>query len=430
MTRPDITTLPNGFRIVSQLMPEVETVSLGIWVGTGARHEPENLNGISHLLEHMAFKGTATRSAQRIAEEVEEVGGDLNAATGLENTAYYARALKGDEGVVLNVLADILLNSTFDEDELAREKDVIIQEIAASQDSPDDLVYELAQEAAYPGQTLGRSILGTPESVSGVGAGDLRAYLRRRYTPHRMVLSAAGAVEHERIVELAEELFGGLASNSVNGSAWPVDYQGGARGSKRDFEQSHLVLGFEAPSYKCDDFLTAQVFSGLVGGGMSSRLFQEVRERRGLCYAIYSSAWGLSDTGLFAVHAATGPDMLVELSDVVADELRRVAVSGTHEAELKRAKAQLKAGLLMSLENSSARAEQMARHLMGHGRLIGSDELIGRVEAVTGDDVAAFAARLCAGEPCVAVVGAGEQSHDHATRTCDLFDRKDAAHTA
>lgn len=420
MSAPQVTTLSNGFRVVSHRMPHLETLSLGIWVGAGARHEPAELHGISHLLEHMAFKGTAKRSARRIAEEIEEVGGDLNAATSLENTAYYARVLKGDEGVALGVLADILLGSLFEDVELAREKDVIQQEIAACQDSPDDLVYDLVHDAAYEGQTLGRSILGTCDSVAAISAHDLRSYLDNHYAPDRMVLSAAGAVEHDKLVRLAEALFGGLPVRETNGVV-PVAYTGGVRASQRPFEQGHLVLGFEAPPYGSSDFFTAQVFSGLFGGGMSSRLFQEVRERRGLCYSIYSSAWALSDTGLFTVHAATGPELIGELADVIDLEMRRIAQDGPKEEEAKRAKAQLKAGLLMSLESCSARAEQMARHLMAHGRLVDSDELIEKVENVTCAQVGAFVEGLLSGRPSVAVVGAGADSIAHAERTSGLF---------
>ncbi len=420
MSEPIVTTLQNGFRVVTHKMPHLETVSLGIWVGVGARHEPEDLHGISHLLEHMAFKGTERRTAMRIAEEIEEIGGDLNAATSLENTSYYARVLKGDEGVALDVLGDILLGSLFDPNELVREKEVILQEIAACQDSPDELVYDLAQEAAYTGQTLGRPIIGTPESVSAVSPEQLKSYLAERYTPANMVLSAAGSVDHERLARHAEALFGGLVQGQDNGAS-PVNYCGGARASAKPFEQSHLLLGFEAPSYRNADFITSQVFSGLFGGGMSSRLFQEVRERRGLCYAIYSTAWGLSDTGLLAVHAATGPEALDELASVVVQELRRLAEDGPEEKEVNRAKAQLKAGLLMSLESSSARAEQMARHLMAHGRLIGSSELIANVEAVSGEQIRGFAEQLAHSVPSVAVVGAGGGSMEHATRTEQLF---------
>ena len=425
-----VSTLANGLKVVSHTMAHVETTSLGVWVGAGARHETAPQNGISHLLEHMAFKGTASRTAKQIAEEIEQVGGDINAATSLETTAYYARILKGDEGLALEILADIIQNSTFDEGELEREREVILQEIAATQDSPEEIAYDLIQEAAFPAQAVGRPILGTPGTVTAATPGDLKAFLADRYVPGRMVVSAAGAVDHEALVRHAEALFGGLSGSRIGGVPGleePATYAGGARSSTRTFEQSHVVMGYEAPSYRSADAFTAQVFSGLLGGGMSSRLFQEVREKRGLCYAIYSSAWGLKDSGMFQIHAATGPAMVPELIDVIGAELATIAGHGPTEREIQRAKAQLKAGLLMGLESSGARAEQMARHLLLHGRLIDSEELVAKVDAVNMEGVKAFAAKLTAGAPCVAVVGAGKKSAIHAQRAEQVMARRDGA---
>ncbi|MEQ1711028.1 MAG: pitrilysin family protein [Hyphomicrobium sp.] len=410
-----ITTLANGLRVVSDRMAQLETTSLGVWVAAGARHEAEAETGISHLLEHMAFKGTARRTARAIAEEIETVGGELNAATGLEHTAYYARVLKGDEGTALDILADILLNSSFDAAELEREREVILQEMAMIQDSPDEIVFDLMHDAAFPGQPAGRPIIGTEESVRSISVADLRAFLNIRYVPGDMIVSAAGAVDHGRLVRHVEALFGGLSQGASQGHA-PARYQGGTRVSRKSFEQSHLLWAFEGPSYRDAETYAAQVFSGLFGGGMSSRLFQEVRERRGLCYSIDSSAWGLSDTGLIGIHAATGPGMMAELIDVVGSELREIAACGPQEGEMARAKAQLKAGLMMALESSSARAEQMARQLMIHNRLMPPSELVAAVEAVTAERVAAFAARMAASRPSVAIVGAGKKSAEFARR--------------
>ncbi len=411
---PTITTLPNGLRVVTQAMPHLGTVSLGLWVGAGARHETEREHGISHFLEHMAFKGTKRRSAQQIAEEIEEVGGELNAATSLETTAYFARVLKGDEGVALGLIADILQNSAFKRPELDGERQVILQEIAATRDSPDDVAYDLLHDAAFPRQPVGRAILGTPDSVKRFTAGDLKGFLKRRYHPENMVLSAAGAVRHASFLRHAEALFGGLSGNGRAAAEQPAKYIGGTRVSEKPFEQSHFLIGFPSPSYRKEEFFTAQVFSGLFGGGMSSRLFQEVREKRGLCYAIYSTAWGLKDVGLFGIHAATGADLMRELIDIVGAELQRACERGPSEPELARSKAQLKAGLLMSLESSSARAEQMARHLLSHGRVLGAEELIARVDDVTAERVRDLAVKLVANTPAIAVVGSGRKSLKYA----------------
>jgi predicted Zn-dependent peptidase len=414
--KPKLTTLANGLRIVTQTMPQLETVSLGLWVGAGARHETERENGISHFLEHMAFKGTKRRSAQAIAEEIEEVGGELNAATSLESTAYYARILKGDEKVALGLIADILQNSAFSGPELEGERQVILQEIAATRDSPDDIAYDLLHDAAFPQQPVGRAILGTPDSVRRFTAGDLKGFLRRRYRPEDMVLSAAGAVSHARIVRHAEALFGGLSGSRRAGSERLAKYVGGVRVSEKNFEQSHLLIGFPGPSYREHAYFTAQVFSGLFGGGMSSRLFQEVREKRGLCYAIYSTAWGLKDTGMLGIHAATGTDLMEALIDVIGTELRRAAEAAPSPQELGRAKAQLKAGLLMGLESSSLRAEQMARQLLSHGRILSTEELIAEVDDVTPERVRDFVGELAVRAPTVIVVGSGRKSLKQARR--------------
>jgi predicted Zn-dependent peptidase len=409
-----MTKLANGLRVVSNHMPHVETVSLGVWVGAGARHEKDSEHGISHLLEHMAFKGTERRSASDIAEQIEAVGGELNAATSLETTAYYARVLKADVGLALDILADILHAPRYAEDELEREREVILQEIAATRDSPDEIAYELLQDAAFPGQTIGRPILGTVESVSRLSAADLRAFLKANYGASRMVLSAAGKVDHDALVRHAEAQFGAM-NGGEGGKFEPARYAGGTRTSVKPFEQSHLVMAFAGPSYRAPDFYTAQVFSGLFGGGMSSRLFQEVRERRGLCYAIYSTCWALADGGLFGIHAATGPDMMEKLIDVVREQLIRAAREEPSEAEVARSKAQHKAGLLMGLESSSARAEQMARQLLLFDRLIETKEIVERIESVSAEAIRQLAAKLISEQrPSVAVVGAGRKAESYA----------------
>ena len=411
----EVTRLANGLVVVTETMPHVETTALGVWVEAGSRHEAESQHGISHLLEHMAFKGTATRSAEDIAIEIEATGGELNAATGVEATSYYARVLAGDEGTALTLIADILQASVFDRNELAKERDVILQEIAGAQDSPDDVAFDLLHDAAYPGQAAGRPILGTPKSIKSISPADLKAFLQENYSPSRMVVAAAGAMHHGDAVRHAEALFGGLIA-SERGTEEPARYVGGVRIGKRRFEQSHLLLGFESPSYLDPGFFPVQVLSGLLGGGMSSRLFQEVREKRGLCYSVYSSAWGLKDTGMFAIHTASGAHQLNELIDVIGGELHRLAGETPSETEVARAKAQLKAGLMMSLESSSARAEQLARQMMFHGRVLPVAGIRAAVDAVTPASVREMAARLLSGPAAMAVVGAGRAAESVAVR--------------
>jgi predicted Zn-dependent peptidase len=402
----DVTALDNGFRVISHRMPHLETASLGVWVGAGARSETASQHGISHLLEHMAFKGTARRSVRQIAEEIESVGGELNAATSPDTTAYYARVMKADIPLAVDIIADIVRDPKFGADELAREQDVILQEIAAAEDSPDDVAHDLVQDAAFPGQALGRPILGTRDSVRSFAPEDLTAYMNAHYAPGSMVLAAAGAVDHGELVDLASAAFGDMEARSAPPPE-PARYVGGFRRSSKAFEQSHIVLSFQGPSY-CDDAMyTGQILSSMLGGGMSSRLFQEAREARGLCYSIYSYCWGLCDTGLFGIHAATGPEQVLELTQLAWEELEKLASEPVKDDEIARAKAQIKSGLLMSLESSGSRAEQVARQTLAFGAPREIGELVAKVEAVDKEAVRALAsAIILSAPPSVAAVGA------------------------
>ncbi len=401
----EMTALANGLRVISHAMPHLESASLGVWVGAGARSETAALHGISHLLEHMAFKGTARRSAREIAEEIESVGGDLNAATSLETTAYYARVLKADLSLGVDIIADIVRDPKFDAGELAREQDVILQEIAAAGDSPDDVAYDLVQEAAFPDQPVGRPILGTAQSVRSFTPEDLTAYMKSHYAPGVMVLAAAGAVDHENLVKLAEAAFADMEATEPQ-FCEPARYAGGFARSDRTFEQSHIVVSFQGPSY-CDEAMyTGQILSSMLGGGMSSRLFQEAREARGLCYSIYSYCWGLKDTGLFGIHAATGAEQMLELAGVIMGELEKLASEPVGDEELARAKAQLKSGLLMSLESSGSRVEQVARQTLAFGAPRDIDELVEKVEAVGKETVRKLAGEIIlSANPSVSAVG-------------------------
>lgn len=398
-----VTTLPSGLRVVTETMPHLATAALGVWVDAGARAEYENEHGIAHLLEHMAFKGTARRTAMDIALEIESVGGDLNAATSIETTSYYARVLKEDVPLAIDILADIMQNATFDAEELEREQNVIVQEIKAAEDTPDDVVFDLAQAIAFQDQNLGRSILGTEHTVCNFKADSLHAYLGRHYGPGRMILAAAGAVDHAQVVELASRAFAGLspAKEVPSGLA---SFTGGVSVAEKPIEQAHVVLNFEGVSYHEPDFYAAQVFATLLGGGMSSRLFQEVREKRGLCYGIYSYHWSVSDTGLFGIYAATAPDAVPELVGTVSDVLRTVADDDLSD-ELKKAKTQLKAGLLMSLERPSSRISQMAQQIAVFDRVLSADELIQAVEQVSIDDMARLGKKWATAPIAAGLVG-------------------------
>ncbi|MDR6952803.1 putative Zn-dependent peptidase [Ancylobacter sp. 3268] len=396
MNEPRITTLENGVTVISDAMGHLATASLGIWTGAGSRDEATGEHGISHLLEHMAFKGTRRRSARAIAEEIEAVGGDINAATSVEHTSYNARVLGEDMPLAIDVLSDILTEPAFDPEELVREHNVIIQEIGAALDTPDDLVFDLFQERAFPGQPVGRSILGTPASVKSFGPEALRSYLDRNYRTGRMIVAGAGAIDHDRLVEEAGRRLAGLP---VGDKPAPVAaaYQGGVEiGGGRDLEQAHVLVGLEGLSYRDPGIHALQVFTNILGGGMSSRLFQEVREKRGLCYAVYAFHWSYGDTGLFGVYAGTDAGDLGELVNVVVDEIGETVETLT-EAELARSKAQAKVGLLAALESSGARADQLARQMLAFGRPIPLEEIVAKVEAVTLEDARAAGRRLLAG---------------------------------
>jgi predicted Zn-dependent peptidase len=406
------TRLASGLTVLTDAMPHLESTALGIWVATGSRSERDDEHGLSHLLEHMAFKGTRKRSAIQIAEEIETVGGEVNAATSVETTSYYARILKDDVPLAVDILSDILRNSVFDPVELEREQHVILQEIGAAYDTPDDRVYDLFTEAAYPNQPIGRSILGTPQTVQSVETPMLDRYLGEHYRGPSMVLAAAGALDHERIVELAGERFGDLAASPDNRPK-AARYSGGERREARDLQETQIMVGFEGRAYTADGFYTAQLLAAILGGGMSSRLFQEVREKRGLCYSIYAFHWSFADTGIFGVHAATGPDDVAELMPVVLGELERAA-SDIDQRELDRARAQLRAGLLMTLESPMGRANQLARQMLLFGRPIPIEELVLKVNSITVAEVRKLAEDIFTGSrPTVSAVGALDGLVDH-----------------
>jgi predicted Zn-dependent peptidase len=374
------TTLDNGMTVLTDDMAGIESASVGVWVKAGSRSEQHEEHGISHLLEHMAFKGTATRSALAIAEAIEDVGGELNAATSVEHTGYFARVLKDDVGLAADLLADILQNSVFDADELTREQKVIVQEIGAAADDPDDLVFDLFQEASYPDQAIGRTILGTAESVSAFRPDAIRGFMDRNYVGDRMVVCAAGNVDHDQLVRIASERFAGL---TPDGAPLPPQarYIGGDQRLVTDHEQAHIVLGFEGRAYNSDGFYAAQVLASILGGGMSSRLFQELREKRGLCYSVYAFHWAFADSGIFGVAAATGESEIGELMPVVIDELRRATETITDE-EVVRVRNRIRAGLLMSLESPSARAGQISRQQILWGRPIPLAETVDRINRI------------------------------------------------
>lgn len=397
------TTLKNGLRVVSDPMLAVESVSLGVWVGVGTRYEKSEMNGVSHLLEHMAFKGTKRRSALAIAEEIEAVGGYINAYTTRESTAYYVRVLKEDVALGVDLIADILQNSTMETEELERERTVILQEIHQANDSPDDVVFDNFQETAYPEQAMGRQVLGDANIVGSMKRDVIMNYMECHYNSNTMVLSAAGCVDHNELVKLAQNTFSNLPRGE-QASREPAIYTGGQSIVARELEQAHLILGFEGVGYEDPDFHAAAVLSTLLGGGMSSRLFQEIREKRGLVYSIYSFVPSYSDSGLFGIYAGTGEEETRELIPLVCDEIKKICDSvGTDE--LIRARAQIKASILMALESSSSRCEQLARQMMVFGRPLPTEEIVASIEAVDRDAILNTAQRIFSTPLTIAALG-------------------------
>ncbi|MEM9062705.1 MAG: pitrilysin family protein [Pseudomonadota bacterium] len=379
----------NGFRVVTEKMPGLASASLGVWVDAGTRHETVAENGIAHFLEHMAFKGTSRRSAFQIAEEIEDVGGYLNAYTSRERTAYYARVLSADVPLALDIIADILRDPSLDESEIEIERGVILQEIGQSHDTPDDIIFDWLQETAFPDQPMGRAILGPPERVRAFGRTDFKRFIGAHYAPERMILAAAGDVDHDEIVRLAERAFGDM-SRVTKTAAQSAAYQGGDRREVKDLEQAHFCLALEAPGYRHPEYHAAQIASIVLGGGMASRLFQEAREKRGLCYTIFAQTAAWAETGLMMVYAGTGGNEIAGLVDLTADELNRAARDFT-EHEISRARTQTKAGLVMGLESPAARAERLATLMSIWGEIIPLEQTIARIDAV---DVAAARSAL------------------------------------
>lgn len=401
----NVSHLDNGIIVATENIPLIESVALGIWVKSGSRSETASEHGIAHMLEHMAFKGTSKRTARQIAVDIENVGGEINAATSVETTSYYARVLKDDMPLAIDILADILTDSNFDAAELEREQHVVLQEIGAAHDTPDDIVFDRFTETAYQKQTIGRAILGTPDSVKAVTSQELQDFINRQYAGERMVVSAAGAIDHDAFVHEIKKRLGTFQAKSDALVVEPARYIGGDYREERDLMDAQVLLGFEGRAYHVRDFYASQLLSMILGGGMSSRLFQEVREKRGLCYSIYSFHWGFSDTGLFGIHAATGAGDLKKLTAVLISELRRVCEDLSQE-EVDRARAQYRASLLMSAESAASRSGQIARQIMLFGRPVSTEELMDRLSKITVERLKDLASRLFLDTvPTVAAIG-------------------------
>lgn len=398
-----LTTLDNGLRIASQHMPSVQSAAISITIGVGSRFETKAQNGLSHVLEHMAFKGTTTRSAQQIAEEFEDIGGQFNAYTSVENTVYYVRSLAEHLPKATELLADIMQNSVLSEEELKREQQVILQEIAAHKDSPEDYINDLFDDLAYPNQAIGRSVLGSEETVASFTRDDVLAYMQQHYTPKNIVISAAGAVDHNAFVQLISEHFSKLHEAELEQTE-ATRYKGGDAFFEKDLEQTHISFGYPAPNQHHEDYYTSQLLANILGGGMSSRLFQEVREKRGLAYHVASYNVAYSDTAMMMMIAASAPEHSKLIPALMQEELEKLA-NHIDESELTRAKNQLLTELAMASENSASIASWIGRHLMTYGEYRTLDDIMGRITPVSVGDIKTLAADTLTKTPTLITLG-------------------------
>ena len=405
-----LTQLPSGLRVVSANMAAAESVSIGFWVSAGARDEQAHEHGIAHMLEHMAFKGTAGRSAADIAREVEDKGGYINAHTSREETAYYLRLMAEDLSFGVDLLADILINSTFPEEEIDREKGVIIQEIGQALDTPDDVVFDLFQQIGHPNNPMGRPILGTVDSVSSFSQADLFGFQARHYSASSIIISAAGQVDHDALVKLVEAAFSGLPTSAKTAPRdlpiWPSSASKRREVMMRDLEQAHLVIGLPGMSFADKDRMALSAMGILYGGGMSSRLFQEAREKRGLCYSVFAFGQSFSDSGVMAIYAGTSQDDVDEMIKLTGQELVDIADNASVE-ETTRAVAQMRAGLRMQQESVANVGEAMARQMMIYGELKSPSYWLEEINAITNEDIKRVAGRLLEYAPVMAGIGPG-----------------------
>ncbi len=399
-----LTTLGNGLRVASRAMPGLETVAVALHAEAGARHEPAALNGIAHLFEHMVFKGAGGRSAREISEAIEDVGGDLNACTDREGTSFTATLLADHMSLGIEVIADMILAPSFQPEDLAREKAVVLQELGEARDTPSDIIFDDLWMAAFPDQPLGRPVLGEAGSIAAIDVAALHRWRADQYRAGSLVLVAAGKVDHARLVALAEERFGALPGGAIAPAEAPR-FAAGTRASRPRADQAHLAFAFPAPAAAAPEAQAARLFSDIVGAGASSRLFQAVREERGLAYSVWSSVQTYRDAGLFYLYAATAPRSAAPAAALI-EEVVAGAVRDATERELDRAKAQAKSGLLMNLESSWGQASYVARTLAVHGRLVPPAELVARIESVTLDEVRAAGAAMLAGGAARATIGA------------------------
>jgi len=395
--------LTNGLRVAVEPMAGVETIAVGLYADAGARSEPKGLSGLAHMVEHMVFKGAGGRSARQIAEAIEDKGGSLNAWTARDHTVFQARALAGDLALGSELIADLVRNADLDAEELERERHVVLAELGEARDTPDDIIFDHLQGAAFPGQQLGEAVLGDEASIAAIDVPALRSWIEGQYRPDGLVFAAAGKVDEDELLKLAERLFGDMAAGAPPAPP-PATFASGTHHDRRRFDQLHVALAFEGVGHAHPDMHALSLFTNAVGGGMSSRLFQQVREERGLAYSIYSWTHSYADTGLFGIYCAAAradARQALELSRKVLAE----TAGGLTQTELDRARTQAKAGLLMGLESVATRADHLARSIQVHGRIVPPSETVALIDAVSLDQARQAGINALDGGEALATVG-------------------------
>ncbi len=398
--------LDNGITVVTESMPHVRSVSLGVWVEVGSRHEGDFEKGISHFIEHMLFKGTKKRTAKDIAIEIDSIGGEMNAFTSKENTTYYVKVLDRHLPMAVDILSDIFFNSVFDPKEIERERRVIIEEIKMVEDTPDDLVHELYFETAWKSNPLGLPILGTKRSIRTIDRDMLIAYMNSRYLPSRMVISAAGHFDMDELLELLNGAFGKKKRRGRAGSTAAPRFRPSIAVKSRKLEQTHICIGYPSLPFASPDRYGVYVMNTIIGSSMSSRLFQEVREKRGLAYSVYSYLTQLSDSGLFTIYAAMSPSKAVQVLRIINREIKKLVKHGVEDDELDKVKEQIKGNMVLGLENTNNRMSQLAKHEIYLGRYVSLDEIIAEVDKVDKEQVNTIINSLFAqNRPSLAALG-------------------------
>ena len=398
-----LTTLPTGLRVATRQMPGIETAAVGLYADTGSRYEPANLNGIAHLFEHMVFKGAGGRSAREMSEAIEDVGGDLNASTDRNGTNFMASVMAEHVPLAVELISQMILRPHFNKADLEREKDVVLQELGEALDTPSDIIFDDLWSAAFPDQPIGRSILGDEPSIEAITIEDLHDWRRSQYCAGSVLLVAAGKVDHKMLVELAELLFADLPTGTI-APPEPAHFTGGTRVGRGSSDQAHLALGFPAPAELDPDYFAARLFADVVGGGTSSRLFQQLREERGLAYSVYSHVQPYSDTGILSVYAATAQRQGSASAQLIEEVLADAAETATAR-EVERVRTQSKAGLLMSIESPWGQAHYVARQVAVYGRLVEPAEVIAQLQAITVEDVRAAGVKMLSGPRARATIG-------------------------